>query len=408
MRLRGSGNGNGSVLGTTASVRVFGGVTLPPEMPESLRVLRDSKRNSEIPEIVLLSPTLQAALGVAGVLEWGRVAGAAVEEAASASVQAPFPLVTGVAGLMEFGEEDKLALLDSREGTVILEPDFADIARFQAEEDNLAPRRRVFVESVHQPAQTTDGRQILIYARIESEEDLVLALAEGADALYLVSPPAAEDGFFVFGNEPLFRPDEDEDTQAAALKKLAERASGKPLFLEDDYRASLKAVLEAGAFADFTLCVPFRDDLPEAGIGELKTALKEEQEALESENISCRTPGTALRFLTLPSAAEHDLQLDQAEQFGAAALFLPSVQTFDTPERAKTLESFLLAASARLLRVGMISNPAALAECIGWGASGILLEAREVENAKQKIRTLSASLLREAVLQNLQNGTGSF
>ncbi|MBC7527589.1 MAG: hypothetical protein H7308_08565 [Chthonomonadaceae bacterium] len=409
MRLRGTGNRNGRGIGTTAIVRTLSGITLPPQMPESLRLQRDQKRFTELPDIVLIAENLTSAVVVAMGLEWGNVVGAAVENELNRdeiALRIPFSVISGVRGLTEFAREDVIALLDSFEGSLTLEPDFGDIARFQAAEENIAPRTRLFIEDAHGIAKTTDGNPIRVYARVETETELAAAVEAGADALFVVPRKNEVDtGFFFADNEEaLLDPDAEEKEQRKALSRLATLAGGKPIVLASDYGTSLRGILEVGTEADFTLAVFARDDLPGMGFTELAEALREEQRECEEEDIPTELPKIALRlsFFTANAASKEDLTLllDKAQETDISQIIL---ETGDTS--LPLVADFVSGAATRLLPVVLLLSENELALCIGLQVSGILTLPKEVREAKRQIRTTSQSFAREAMIQALHKAT---
>ena len=159
-RLRGTGLGAGMALGTTAVVRSRGGVALMPEVPARIADLIAARRLEETPEVILVADEYRTVRTVAESLPWAKVVGAVVAYAESDAPSPPFPVVANVPNLLETVADDVLTLVDATRGTVLIDPDPVALAQYQAEDANIAPKQRLFLEDVHLPAQTLDGRDI--------------------------------------------------------------------------------------------------------------------------------------------------------------------------------------------------------------------------------------------------------
>ena len=185
MRLRGVGVGAGAAIGAAAVVRVMSGIPLPPEIPPRVLAERASGRTSELPDVIVVAEEFRMALAVSGAMAWANVVGIAAERSETSSLPAPFPAVVGLKNLLEAVEDDMLLLLDASAGVLLADPDPVAIAQYQAEAEHLAPKRRFFLEDVHLPAQTLDGHTIQVIAQIENFDEIAVAIAQGAEALYL-------------------------------------------------------------------------------------------------------------------------------------------------------------------------------------------------------------------------------
>ena len=74
------------------------------------------------------------------------------------------PVVAGVDGLAENVQEDMLLIVDASRGLVLTDPDGMMVAQYQAEQNNLAPKRRLYLDEGHLSAQTIDGHTVQVLA----------------------------------------------------------------------------------------------------------------------------------------------------------------------------------------------------------------------------------------------------
>lgn len=95
------------------------------------------------------------------------------------------PCVTGVPFVPGTELTDALIVVDGDKGVVLIDPEPAEIAAYQADRIRLAPRLRYHLGVEHDIARTTDGWTVLVGARCATSSDLELAIDAGADVLYV-------------------------------------------------------------------------------------------------------------------------------------------------------------------------------------------------------------------------------
>jgi hypothetical protein len=247
MKLRGQGVGTGAVLGAAAVVRTRNGVALMPSVPPNIAELQASRQLLGKPDVILAAEHYSVALSIAETLEWANVVGIA-----SADDPAPpagaVPAVVGIANLLPSLPEDALLLLDAERGVVSVNPDFTELAQFQAEAENINPRKRFFLDAQHEPTQTEDGRPFPVFRNVLEERDLTDSVHEGAEGLRF-------SGFYFTDENNLPR------DAFGRMARLAQEAGGKPVFVDDDFGLLPAEVVVAGAaHCELTVAInPFRE-----------------------------------------------------------------------------------------------------------------------------------------------------
>src|SRR5579862_6075393 len=184
-RLHGTGLGQGMALGTAAIVRMRNGLPLLPPIPARIAEMLSKRKMTETPDVILIADDYRMALDIAGSLRWGRVVGIAATHAPSEPPMAFVPAVVNIPHLLEAVQDDMLVVVDADHDTLIADPDGIEVAHYQAERDKIAPRRRLFLDDVHLPAETIDGRVVLALARVTTPEQIAIAIEQGADTLYV-------------------------------------------------------------------------------------------------------------------------------------------------------------------------------------------------------------------------------
>ena len=406
-RLRGAGLGTGTVLGTAAVIRVRGGIPLMPEPPADIAERLALHRLTEKPEVILVADDYRTALVIAGALPWGTVTGIVAAYADADSPVPAVPAVVNVKDLMAQVDNGMLVLVDATRGVILADPDGMAVAHYQAEHDRIAPRRRLFLESVHLPARTLDGRTIQVAARVETPADITTALEEGADALYV--PFQAS-----------LLPDSDDDRQRRNLFRLADLGAGKPLILSDDYALASTAVLEAADRADITLAVPPREDLAGLGMEEISVEWMETQADCFENDVLCALPRLAVDLVSLPAHLSLEQEAGWVEAlagFGATRLVLNLEHEIADVSLLARLETLIAAASANLMQVTAAvalhgfalfeendpedSSEMAVPLLVGTGLTGLIVRPSVVTATKTRVNGLNFSECRESLLQLL-------
>lgn len=396
-RVRGRGLGSGTALGTAAVVRTRSGIPVLPPTPR--RLIEDLARNrlSEPPHVILVADDYDVAQNVARSLSWGRVVGI-VATFAPPDVPVPdLPAVVDVPIHAERMTNDTLILLDAGRGLVLIDPDAALVAQYQAEAERIAPRRRLFLEGAHLPAHTLDGVTVQVIA--EATEPAVTA---GADALYLT----LRSGSTVPG-APLPTPEQQ-------LQEAVRVASGKPLFLIHTEAVSVVAVVQAAARVDLVLVVPVQNN--PARLTQVATDLITAEALCQEQGKICRLPLLAAEITLDFSNADEAQDIACVEAIAARGATRILTQVSLAPvHNVRRLADVVAAATSALLPVFVYMNTHTLPDApleevvcalLGAGVSGLLTEHGQVAVLKELIRTLSVAECREALLRQRASSGG--
>lgn len=397
VRLRGKGVGIGMALGTAAIVRTRSGIPLLPEAPPRLQRLAATGGLTEKPDVILVAEDYDAARTLAGALTWANVAGIAAASSRAETAVTNSPAVVDVANLLSFVEDDMLMLVDAENGVVLVDPDGMAVAQYQAEHDHIAPKRRLYIDVPHLPAQTTDGRVIKVIAQVDTPDSVAQALEEGADALYI--PFDCE----------LIPADASERAVDASLHRLIEATAGKTLYISDLYALPLLSILKAGSRADIVLALPPRDDLTGLGFHEMTEELTAVQAQAFEEEIPCGMPRLAANLIALDSDVDPDRDSEFVDLLSASGVSRLCVSLEESggmlEELLPRLSNLIAAANTNLLPIICRDGAynfmdetleTAVRALIGVGVSGILTW-RPYE-VKSLIRGLSYSECQEAML----------
>lgn len=405
MKLRGQGVGAGAVLGTAAVVRTRNSVALMPSVPSSIADLQASKRLLDKPDIVLVAEHYGVALSVADTLAWGTVVGIASADDPVPSAGS-VPAVVGVANLLSSIPEEALLLLDAERGIVSVNPDFVEIAQFQAEKENINPRKRFFLDAQHEPAQTEDGRPFAVFRTVFEEESLPDIIREGVDGLLC-------DAFYFGSDEEGLTPE-----SLAHMARLAQQAGGKPVIVRDDFYLLPPELAVAGAVhCELIVAVePFRH----GSIKDIAVLRQQWQTAIDTrieQDETARMPHAAALLKSdfwETDTLEHRIEMLAAK--GTARLLVPlaTFGVFDNAALAK-LDALIQVAAPFLLPLFVIVEPMLtafgeeenpdlqeqlLTLLLGVGAAGIITEDATAEY-KSIVRRLNSEAARAEAFSRL-------
>lgn len=412
--LRGTGLGAGIALGTAAIVRLRNGFPLPPAIPPRIMEQLAKRHGDETPDIVLVADDYATAAAIAASVRWANVVGIVAVGDAETPLN-DLPAVVGIAGLLEAVEEDTLIIVDAGRGVIVADPGGAALAQYQNMRNNLAPKKRLYLDEGHLTAYTLDGRAIQVFAQVTSTEALETAQANGADALYVP-----------FGS-PLLPADAEEDAQRNALLSLIQQAGGKPLLLADEYALSADLLLEAAVKADLTITCPLMPHLEGLGVGEFGQELNEARADCLANDVLCDVPRLAVH---LPLDADI-LPIDDPEAatffmdrlaYNGAMRVLVSLEYADLEAGLLSfLDALIRAGNTAMLPVYVASwlavfgqeesgqlddgNKMALEQLIGTGCAALIVPPAEIAAVKSAIQEISFWECREAL--NKQLGIGA-
>jgi phosphotransferase system enzyme I (PtsI) len=175
--------------------------------------------------VVLVAFDLQTA-DAAVLLSSGKVLGLVTDFGSKTSHTAilaralEVPCVVGAEQCSEIAKLGDVIALDGSTGEVLVSPDAAEIARFEAARVLLRERDRALLEQRDLPAVTLDGRRINLQANIEFPEEVPSVLAHGGEGVGLYRTE-----FLYLNREEL--PTEEEHARAYA--QILEQMQGRPV-----------------------------------------------------------------------------------------------------------------------------------------------------------------------------------
>ncbi|HEX4385253.1 MAG TPA: phosphoenolpyruvate--protein phosphotransferase [Myxococcales bacterium] len=175
--------------------------------------------------VVLVAFDLQTA-DAAVLLSSGKVIGLVTDFGSKTSHTAilaralEVPCVVGAESCSEIAKTGDLIALDGSTGEVLVSPDAAEIARFEAAREDLRERDLKLLEQRDLPATTLDGRCINLYANIEFPEEVPSVLAHGGEGVGLYRTE-----FLYLNREEL--PSEEEHIRA--YSQILQQMQGRPV-----------------------------------------------------------------------------------------------------------------------------------------------------------------------------------
>ena len=96
------------------------------------------------------------------------------------------PAITGLGSAIDQLQDGLEVIVDGTTGTILIEPDAATLATYQAQAQNLALIQQNALQATLQPALTLDGTPIKIVANIGATQQVAEALANGAEGVGLL------------------------------------------------------------------------------------------------------------------------------------------------------------------------------------------------------------------------------
>ena len=401
MKLRGRGIGAGMVLGTAAIVKTRNGVALMPQVPMQIAEQIAARKLTEKPEIILVAESYDAALALADTIEWGTVIGIAATVAGSAVSAFGLPCVVEIPDLLARLPDDALLILDAERGFVSINPDFTEIAQFQSEKENLNPRKRYFLDNVHQSATTRDGQTIQIFQQICTEEKVVQAVQQGADG--------------IFCNLALIKSISDNDDIlpiSVTMGNIVHELAGKPVIVDDDFNLPPEVLLFAATRGELIAAERLQaiDDL-----WEFQRELHETQNRLLESNDPNQLPLLAALF-EIDDLVDSNLRSSLEEYTDAGiSRIVVDASSLPLPDSLAVLEPFAASIRDLLLPVYVIAHPRSVAEydfdpdyaktkmlewLVGAGVTGIIVEG-DIQEYKAQVRQIRHEECRAEVLSLL-------
>ena len=274
-----------------------------------------------------LSPSETALMHKKHVLAFVTDIGGRTGHTAIMAKSLAIPAVVGVEGATKRIRKGELVIVDGTHAEVVVDPDPETIKRYEGDQRHIREISEQLEVLRDLPAQTKDGRRVMLSANIELPDEIPSVIAHGAEGIGLYRTE-----FFYLNRSDL--PTEDE--QFEAYKAVVEQAKphavivrtvdlGGDKFLSplelpsemnpfmgwrairfslarpDIFRIQLRAILRASAFGKLKLMYPMI-----SGIEEVRRAseiLAEVKEELRRERIAFDASMDVGAMIEVPSAA---------------------------------------------------------------------------------------------------------
>ena len=219
------------------------------------------------------------------------------------------PAIFGLRGAVARIPQGTKAILDGRQGTVLLNPTPEEIEEAERKEANRRELTARLEEAVTQPSITVDGVHIALRGNVDLPEEVAPAKAHGAEGVGLLRTE-----FLITGHSEL----PDEETQTNYFRHVGEAFPGQPVVIRtydlggdkfpapfrgppeanpflgwrairvclDEpamFRTQIRAVLRAAVTANLHLMIPLVTRLDE--VERTREMMREEADRLEQEGV---------------------------------------------------------------------------------------------------------------------------
>jgi phosphotransferase system enzyme I (PtsI) len=355
------------------------------------------------------------------------------------------PAVVGLVQGTRLIKNGDILIVNGSDGEVLVNPGRRDLARFKKETTRFFKRMEEFLSLRELPAETTDGKRVMMNANIEIPDEAEQVLQYGTEGiglyrsefLFLTPGQAAEEEWQyqcytrvlkALGDRPVTIRTVDiggdkilPDFQSGDEKNplLGWRAIRFSLALPELFKTQLRAILRSSVNGRVRIMFPLI-----SGIEEIEAALALLDEARE-ECRAARQPfadhlevGT---MIEVPSAAvTADILAEKSDFFsvGTNDLVQYSLAVDRSNERVgylaqpahpavlRLLKHTIDAAHRRGIRAAMCGemagDPASTALLLGLGLDELSMAAQSIPRIKQVIRSLSAESCRKLVEEVLR------
>jgi len=274
-----------------------------------------------------LSPSDTATMHKKNVMGFVTDIGGRTSHTAIMAKSLEIPAVVGLEKVTARVRSGDILIVDGTNGIVIINPDKADIKKYEAKRLQFVELEKTFVNLKDKPAVTLDGQRIEVSANIELPDEIDSVVAHGAEGIGLYRTE------FLYMNRPDL-PGEEE--QFEAYKKVIAKMSKNPVIVRtldlggdkflsqlelphemnpflgwrairfclakpEIFKVQLRAILRASAIGKVKIMFPMI-----SGLGELRQAIKVLEEAkqeLRHKKIDFNEDMQVGAMIEIPSAA---------------------------------------------------------------------------------------------------------
>ena len=387
VRLRGKPCFPGVAMGSASIMRAPNGIPLLPNRLISLLAKTQPGMPVEQVDIIVVSKDYETAASLS--LPWAHVVGIVAERSSTDIPLSHVPTVIGIPDIFSSVEDDNILLVDGDHGVVLVEPDASAIAAYQAERENIRPKRRFYLDYADQNALTLDGKLIHVIASIFHIGDQETGQKNGADAFLFTS------------GTPLLPADAADEDQCSLFKSIAELADGKPITVIGDVdRLAIHELMRMAAMVETSIGYPIESGLK--GFANLKEHIQVCAEMLLMNNLDfsdIRIVGSIMFESILPK--EFDNLPISRLIINACQRKVPFTQ-----KQIQWLNALILKTTPMMIPVEIVLGDSDLniyKQCLGLGISGFIVPPEMVQNVKSIVRELDASICRSELYDKSQD-----
>lgn len=249
-----------------------------------------------------LTPSQTATLDKKMVAGFVTDAGGATSHTAILANALGIPAVVGLGSISNDVSGGDVVIVDGKSGRVIVNPDETTRAKYEARGQDYIDREKRLAEAASKAARTTsDGAKVSLYANIEWDEEIDLALKHGADGVGLFR---TEFIYSQFGAHPT------EEQHFEVYRRAHERLGGRMLTLRTMDFGADKFAAEVGLE---------REENPFLGCRSIRLSLREPHLLITQVRAALRAAMLGPTRLMLP-------MVGSIEEFRAARQIITNVQ----------------------------------------------------------------------------------